>query len=205
MRNLSYHLRDLQYTWMTSGLAYRRTLDPAPATMPTHSIPALSSSGHLECTQFHRVIISVRISYCLAISISFRPPNFFFPLPSTASGFEWEMTSTKPCSYHTLTITMAVDQSIVPGAITSSMRSVPDWFVRSLTPSLVSTLQLFFTSLRYTCHICPPTQALMEYTPNACCVSPSPIRLPLLLCSGYIGRFVFFLPDSLTLSSHFPI
>ena len=107
MRNLSYHLRGLQYTWMTSGLAYRRTLDPAPATMPTHSIPALSSSGHLECTQFHRVIISVRMSYCFAISIFFRPPNFFFPLPSTAS---------------------------------------------DSTPSLISTLQLFFTSLCYTCH-----------------------------------------------------
>jgi len=69
-------------------------------------------------------------------------------------------------------------------------------FIRALVCSIFNPLafvhmQLSFTSPDCTYHICPPTRALMEYTPGACCVLPNPIRSPLLLCSGYIGRFVW--------------
>lgn len=203
MRNLSYHLRGLQYTWMTPGLAYRRTRSD-----PRNDANSLNTCVIIIWT-FGMHPISSGHNFCayliLSCDIHFFPPTKFL------------LSATFNCKW--LWMGDDVDQTMFVSYLDDGGRSINRpwrdhfinvsrawlWFVRSLTPSLISTLQLFFTSLRYTCHICPPTQALMEYTPNACCVSPSPIRLPLLLCSGYIGRFVFFLPDSLTLSSRFPI
>jgi len=49
------------------------------------------------------------------------------------------------------------------------------------------------------CHICPPTRVLMECTPSACSVSPNPIKLPFLLSSGNIGRFLWMFDGLLPL------
>lgn len=160
-----------------------------------------NSSGHSICT-------FPIFDILFGDSFSFYPPissfSFLSPPPprTPAVGFERDMT--KPLSYLTSMIAVAVSQCIIPDALASLRCTLsssglvdPDAFSIFFPSKLsfIGTWRIYFC-----------TRFFAEYNPSACSFSPSPnfsvyISISWMLTLGFIS-FRLFLPIPLVFFLH---